>query len=131
MLHIGHDGNPKGAVYTHRSTVLHAFAAAMPDAMCIKATDTILPVVPMFHVNAWGIPYAAALVGCKLVFPGHHLDGASLYNLFEAEQVTMSAGVPTIWLGLQPCEGQQPEVLQFPLHCDWWRSLSTFHDSCI
>ncbi len=96
----GTTGNPKGAVYTHRSTVLHAFAAAMPDAMCIKATDTILPVVPMFHVNAWGIPYAAALVGCKLVFPGHHLDGASLYNLFEAEQVTMSAGVPTIWLGL-------------------------------
>ncbi len=96
----GTTGNPKGAVYTHRSTVLHAFAAALPDAMCLKATDTVLPVVPMFHVNAWGIPYSAALVGCKLVMPGHHLDGASLYNLFEKEQVTMSAGVPTIWLGL-------------------------------
>ncbi|MEY2838691.1 MAG: hypothetical protein RJB60_990 [Pseudomonadota bacterium] len=96
----GTTGNPKGAIYTHRSTVLHAFAAALPDAMAIKATDTILPVVPMFHVNAWGLPYAAAMVGCKLVFPGHHLDGASLYNLFEEEKVTMSAGVPTIWLGL-------------------------------
>jgi fatty-acyl-CoA synthase len=96
----GTTGNPKGAVYSHRSTVLHAFAAALPDAMCLKATDTVLPVVPMFHVNAWGIPYAAAMVGCKLVMPGHHLDGASLYNLFEEEKVTMSAGVPTIWLGL-------------------------------
>ena len=96
----GTTGNPKGAVYSHRSTVLHAMAAALPDAMCLKATDTVLPVVPMFHVNAWGIPYAAALVGCKLVMPGHHLDGASLYNLFEEEKVTMSAGVPTIWLGL-------------------------------
>ncbi len=96
----GTTGNPKGAVYSHRSTVLHAFAAALPDAMCLKATDTVLPVVPMFHVNAWGLPYAAAMVGCKLVMPGHHLDGASLYNLFEAEKVTMSAGVPTIWLGL-------------------------------
>jgi acyl-CoA synthetase (AMP-forming)/AMP-acid ligase II len=96
----GTTGNPKGAVYSHRSTVLHALAAALPDAMCLKATDVVLPVVPMFHVNAWGIPYAAALVGCKLVMPGHHLDGASLYNLFEEEKVTMSAGVPTIWLGL-------------------------------
>ncbi len=96
----GTTGNPKGAVYSHRSTVLHAFAAALPDAMCLKATDTVLPVVPMFHVNAWGLPYTAAMVGCKLVFPGHHLDGASLYNLFEEEKVTMSAGVPTIWLGL-------------------------------
>ncbi len=96
----GTTGNPKGAIYSHRSTVLHAFAAALPDAMAIKATDVILPVVPMFHVNAWGLPYAAAMVGCKLVFPGHHLDGASLFNLFEEEKVTMSAGVPTIWLGL-------------------------------
>ena len=96
----GTTGNPKGAVYSHRSSVLHAFASALPDAMCIKATDVILPVVPMFHVNAWGIPYSTALVGCKLVMPGHHLDGASLYELFESEKVTMSAGVPTIWLGL-------------------------------
>jgi fatty-acyl-CoA synthase len=96
----GTTGNPKGAVYSHRSTVLHAYAAALPDGMGIKGSDVVLPVVPMFHVNAWGLPYATALVGCKLVMPGPHLDGASLYNLFEQERVTMSAGVPTIWLGL-------------------------------
>ncbi|MFN3885436.1 MAG: 3-(methylthio)propionyl-CoA ligase [Aquabacterium sp.] len=96
----GTTGNPKGAVYSHRSTVLHAYAAALPDAMCVSSSDTVLPVVPMFHVNAWGLPYSAALIGCRLVFPGHHLDGASLYELFEQERVTFSAGVPTIWLGL-------------------------------
>jgi len=96
----GTTGNPKGAVYSHRSSVLHAYAVALPDAMCIKGTDVVLPVVPMFHVNAWGSPYATALVGCKLVLPGHHLDGESLYKLFESEGVTMSAGVPTIWMGL-------------------------------
>ena len=96
----GTTGNPKGAIYSHRSSVLHAFAVALPDAMCLKGTDVVLPVVPMFHVNAWGTPYAAALVGCKFVLPGHHLDGASLYQLFEDEGVTMSAGVPTIWMGL-------------------------------
>jgi fatty-acyl-CoA synthase len=96
----GTTGNPKGAVYSHRSSVLHAYAVALPDAMCIKGTDVVLPVVPMFHVNAWGTPYATALVGCKLVLPGHHLDGESLYKLFESEGVTMSAGVPAIWMGL-------------------------------
>jgi fatty-acyl-CoA synthase len=96
----GTTGNPKGAVYSHRSTVLHAYAAALPDAMNVASKDTVLPVVPMFHVNAWGLPYTAALIGCKLVMPGHHLDGASLFDLFEKEKVTFSAGVPTIWLGL-------------------------------
>ena len=96
----GTTGNPKGAVYSHRSTVLHAYAAALPDAMGVSSADSVLPVVPMFHVNAWGLPYSAALIGCRLVFPGHHLDGASLYDLFEKERVTFSAGVPTIWLGL-------------------------------
>ncbi|UUX97251.1 3-(methylthio)propionyl-CoA ligase [Aquabacterium sp. J223] len=96
----GTTGHPKGAVYSHRSTVLHAYAAALPDAMCLSARDVVLPVVPMFHVNAWGIPYTAALTGCKLVMPGPHLDGKSLYELFESEQVTFSAGVPTVWLGL-------------------------------
>jgi fatty-acyl-CoA synthase len=96
----GTTGNPKGAVYSHRSTVLHAYASAMPDAMSVSSQDTVLPVVPMFHVNAWGLPYSSAMIGCRLVFPGHHLDGASLYNLFEQEKVTFSAGVPTIWLGL-------------------------------
>lgn len=96
----GTTGNPKGALYAHRSTVLHAYGAALPDAMAASARDVILPVVPMFHVNAWGIPYVAPLVGAKLVFPGAQLDGASLYDLFEREGVTFSAGVPTVWLGL-------------------------------
>jgi fatty-acyl-CoA synthase len=96
----GTTGNPKGAVYSHRSSVLHAFGAALPDAMDCSARDVILPVVPMFHVNAWGLPYATALVGAKVVFPGPHLDGKSLYELFETEKVTFSAGVPTVWLGL-------------------------------
>lgn len=96
----GTTGNPKGALYAHRSTVLHAYGAALPDAMAASARDVILPVVPMFHVNAWGLPYVAPLVGAKLVFPGAQLDGASLYELFESEGVTFSAGVPTVWLGL-------------------------------
>ncbi|MGH8778598.1 3-(methylthio)propionyl-CoA ligase [Paraburkholderia sp.] len=96
----GTTGNPKGALYSHRSTVLHAFGAALPDAMGLSARDAVLPVVPMFHVNAWGIPHAAALAGAKLVFPGKDLDGKSLHELMEAERVTYSAGVPTVWLGL-------------------------------
>ena len=96
----GTTGNPKGVLYSHRSTVLHSFAAALPDALDLSARDCVLPVVPMFHVNAWGLPYAAAMVGCKLVFPGAALDGKSLYELFESERVTCSAGVPTVWQGL-------------------------------
>ena len=93
----GTTGNPKGALYSHRSTVLHAYAAALPDSMCISARDAILPVVPMFHVNAWGIPYSAAIAGAKLVFPGPALDGKSVYELIESERVTFAAGVPTVW----------------------------------
>jgi fatty-acyl-CoA synthase len=93
----GTTGNPKGALYSHRSTILHAYAAALPDVMCLSARDSVLPVVPMFHVNAWGIPYSAALTGCKLVLPGPALDGKSLYELMEAERVSYAAGVPTIW----------------------------------
>ncbi|PLC40424.1 long-chain fatty acid--CoA ligase [Ralstonia pickettii] len=96
----GTTGNPKGALYSHRSTVLHSYASAMPDALGCSAQDVILPVVPMFHVNAWGLPYSVPLVGAKLVFPGPKLDGASLFELFEQEKVTFSAGVPTVWLGL-------------------------------
>ena len=96
----GTTGNPKGVLYSHRSTVLHTYAAAMPDALNCSARDTILPVVPMFHVNAWGLPYVACMVGAKLVFPGPGLDGKSLYDLFETEKVTLSAGVPTVWQGL-------------------------------
>ena len=93
----GTTGNPKAALYTHRSSVLHAYAAALPDVMCLSARDAVLPVVPMFHVNAWGLPYSAALTGCKLVFPGPALDGKSVYELIEAERVTFAAGVPTVW----------------------------------
>jgi fatty-acyl-CoA synthase len=93
----GTTGNPKAALYSHRSTILHAYAAALPDVMCLSARDAVLPVVPMFHVNAWGIPYSAALTGAKLVFPGPALDGKSIYELIESERVTYAAGVPTIW----------------------------------
>jgi fatty-acyl-CoA synthase len=96
----GTTGNPKGVLYSHRSTLLHAWAAALPDAFGCSARDTILPVVPMFHVNAWGMPYVACMVGAKLVFPGPWLDGRSLHELFEDESVTLSAGVPTVWKGL-------------------------------
>ena len=96
----GTTGNPKGALYTNRSVVLHSYAAALPDSLGISAMDSIMPVVPMFHVNAWGLPYACPLTGAKMVMPGAKLDGASLYNLIEREGVTASAGVPTIWAGL-------------------------------
>ena len=96
----GTTGNPKGALYSHRSSMLHAYGAALPDALNLSACDVVLPVVPMFHVNAWGLPYSCALTGAKMVFPGPHLDGKSLHELFEGEAVTMSAGVPTVWLGL-------------------------------
>ncbi|WP_454740494.1 3-(methylthio)propionyl-CoA ligase [Cupriavidus necator] len=93
----GTTGNPKGVLYSHRSTTLHALAAMLPDAMNLSARESVLPVVPMFHVNAWGLPYAAALAGCKLVFPGPALDGKSIHGLIEAEKVTFAAGVPTVW----------------------------------
>ncbi len=96
----GTTGNPKGVLFSHRSTVLHAWAGALPDSLGLSARDCILPVVPMFHVNAWGIPYAAAMTGAKLVFPGAALDGKSVYELLESEQVTMAAGVPTVWMML-------------------------------
>ena len=96
----GTTGNPKGVLYSHRSSLLHTYAAALPDALNCSARDVILPVVPMFHVNAWGLPYIACMVGAKLVLPGPALDGKSLYDLLEAEQVTLSAGVPTVWQGL-------------------------------
>ena len=96
----GTTGNPKGVLYSHRSTILHTMASAMPDALNVSTRDCILPVVPMFHVNAWGLPYSACMVGAKLVFPGPGLDGKSLHELFESEGVTVSAGVPTVWQGL-------------------------------
>lgn len=96
----GTTGNPKGVLYSHRSTLLHALCVNNRDGLGIGAADSVMPVVPMFHVNAWGIPYAAAAVGARLVMPGPRLDGDSLARLIMDKGVTMAAGVPTIWLGL-------------------------------
>ena len=93
----GTTGNPKAALYSHRSTVLHALAGALPDALSMSARDCVLPVVPMFHVNAWGLPYSAAMTGAKLVFPGPAMDGKSIFELIEGEKVSFAAGVPTVW----------------------------------
>jgi fatty-acyl-CoA synthase len=96
----GTTGKPKGVLYSHRALVLHTFAASLPGCMGIGEHDMVSPVVPMFHANAWGIPYTAAMVGAGLVMPGPHLDPASLVDLFERERVTITAGVPTIWMGV-------------------------------
>ena len=93
----GTTGNPTAVLYSHRSTILHAWAGSLPDALNMSARDSVLPVVPMFHVNAWGLPYSAAMTGAKMVFPGGALDGKSIYELIENEKVTFAAGVPTVW----------------------------------
>jgi fatty-acyl-CoA synthase len=97
----GTTGRPKGVLYSHRSTLLHALGASLPDAIPVSSADTVCPVVPLFHACGWSVPYVAAMNGAKLVLPGPRLDGASLYELFEAEGVTMSLGVPTVWLGFE------------------------------
>jgi len=104
----GTTGKPKGVIYSHRSTILHSIVAALPDALGLSRSDTLLPVVPMFHVNAWGLPYAAAMLGVKLVCPGPHLDPASLLDLLESERVTIAAGVPTIWIGIREAMDASP-----------------------
>lgn len=96
----GTTGNPKGVLYSHRSTLLHSMAICFPDSLNLSALDIVMPVVPMFHVNAWGIPYATAMVGSTLVLPGPNLDGDSLVNLIDDYKVTIALGVPTIWQGL-------------------------------
>ena len=96
----GTTGRPKGVLYSHRSTLLHALAVNVGDVIGIRAVDRILPVVPMFHVNAWGIPYSAPMAGASIIMPGRHLDGASIAALLNTEKVTISCGVPTVWLGL-------------------------------
>jgi fatty-acyl-CoA synthase len=96
----GTTGRPKGVLYSHRSTSLHAYAIALPDVMGMHTRARVLPVVPMFHVNAWGLPYAAGLTGASLILPGRHLDGASLTQMLNDERVSFAAGVPTVWLGL-------------------------------
>ena len=96
----GTTGNPKGVLYSHRAIVLNALTSCTGGVLNLSPQEVALPVVPMFHINAWCIPYSALVAGAKLVLPGPKLDGASLYELLEAEQVTMTAGVPTIWMGL-------------------------------
>jgi fatty-acyl-CoA synthase len=96
----GTTGNPKGVLYSHRAIALSALSACLPNVLSISSQEAVLPVVPMFHINAWCLPYAALMAGAKLVLPGPRLDGASLYDLMESEKVTISAGVPTIWMGL-------------------------------
>jgi fatty-acyl-CoA synthase len=104
----GTTGRPKGVVYSHRSTVLHSLTVALPDVLGVKAADVVMPVVPMFHVNAWGLPFACIFTGAKQVFPGPHLDPASLLGLVASEKVTMTAGVPTIWLGILEALDKNP-----------------------
>jgi len=112
----GTTGNPKGVLYSHRSTVLHTYATMMPDSMNISSADVVLPIVPMFHVNAWGNPYACPVAGAKMVMPGNKMgDGPTLAALINEEGVTMSAGVPTVWLNLLAhlrSSGERVDTLQ-------------------
>ena len=110
----GTTGNPKGVLYSHRSTILHAWAASSKDVIGISATDVILAVVPMFHISAWGLVYSCAMMGAKIVMPGPELDGKSLTGMIRGEEVTLMAGVPTVWLGilnhLKEVGGKLPSV---------------------
>jgi len=111
----GTTGNPKGVLYSHRAIVLHSLGALQPDAMGVSSRDVVLPAVPMFHVNAWGLPFTCPMIGAKMVMPGPRLDGASLFEQFEREKVTFSAGVPTIWfnlLGHLKETGKRPSTLR-------------------
>ena len=105
----GITGRPKGVVYSHRAFILHSLASALPDAIGGSQSDALLPVVPMFHANAWGVPYTAALVGAKQVLPGPHLDPASLLELVATERVTVAAGVPTVWLAVLAALDKEPK----------------------
>ncbi|WP_267305561.1 long-chain fatty acid--CoA ligase [Mycobacterium barrassiae] len=110
----GTTGRPKGVVYSHRALVLHSLVAALPDQLAVSARDTVLPVVPMFHANAWGLPYAAALAGARLVLPGPRLDPESVLDLCATEHVTMTAGVPTVWMGMLAALDAEPDRWKLP-----------------
>jgi fatty-acyl-CoA synthase len=105
----GTTGRPKGVLYSHRALVMHSFMAALPDQMNISTRDTVLPVVPMFHANAWGIPYTATMVGASLVLPGPRLDAESVLDLLADEQVTLTAGVPTVWMAMLHAVEAEPD----------------------
>lgn len=105
----GTTGRPKGVLYSHRALVLHSMAAALPGAMNVSARDTMLPVVPMFHANAWGIPYTATLIGAALVLPGPKLDAESVLDLLAEEHVTLTAGVPTVWMAMLKAMEEEPD----------------------
>jgi fatty-acyl-CoA synthase len=105
----GTTGNPKGVVYSHRSTVLHTLVSCMTDTLGLSQDDAVLPVVPMFHANAWGLPFSAVCVGSKIVLPGPHLDPQSLLDLMAGEKVTVAGGVPTIWLGILAMLDREPQ----------------------
>jgi fatty-acyl-CoA synthase len=105
----GTTGRPKGVLYSHRSSTLHALSIAVPDALGLGQRDTVLPVVPMFHVNAWGLPYSCLMMGAKQVMPGPHLDPISLLELFEKEKVTITGGVPTVWLAILDALDKEPK----------------------
>ena len=105
----GTTGQPKGVVYSHRATVLHSLASALPDCLNLSVSDCLCAVVPMFHVNAWGLPFTATMLGAKQVHPGPHLQPDALLDLYEKEQVTVSAGVPTIWMGIMKLVEAQPD----------------------
>jgi len=109
----GTTGNPKGVLYSHRSTILHTWIVSSGNVAKVSSSSSILPVVPMFHVNAWGIPYAGAMFGAKLVFPGPALDGASIYELIESEKPDLLMGVPTVWLGLLQYLNETNKTLDF------------------
>jgi fatty-acyl-CoA synthase len=104
----GTTGQPKGVVYTHRSNALHALGVALADTLALSHRDTLLPVVPMFHANAWGLPHAATMMGTKLVLPGPHLDAVSLLDLMQSERVTIAAGVPTVWMAILEALEKEP-----------------------
>ena len=108
----GTTGHPKGVLYSHRSTVLHAMACCFASTLKLRTDDVVLPVVPMFHVNAWGVPYSSPIAGAPMVMPGPKLDGESVFNLMDAEEVTIALGVPTVWMGLldqMDAEGRKPK----------------------
>jgi fatty-acyl-CoA synthase len=108
----GTTGMPKGVLYSHRALALHAMALALPDALGLRQSDVMLPIVPMFHVNAWGLPFAAAMLGIKIVLPGACLDSPSICELFDSERVTFAAGVPTVWLTMLRHVEEHPETWQ-------------------